>query len=280
MQIIKNNSINTLRKLLPHPFHLVDPSPWPIITGLATFGTAVGNVLYFQGFLNGGSLVTYNLLFLTCLLAIWWRDIIRESSFGGFHTCEVVRGLRWGFGLFILSEVLFFFPFFWTLFYSFVYPSIDIYSSSSPNFVQFVDPFGLPLANTMLLLHSGITITWAHKALIVGSLKETTLALGLTIVLGTIFLSFQAYEYSLAGFCLCDNVYTSIFYITTGLHGFHVLIGTLFLGVCFVRLRNLHFTKEHHLGFKAAIWYWHFVDVVWLFVYLCIYVWIYRGAYL
>lgn len=266
-----------MRQLLPHSFHLVDPSPWPLITGCTTFGIMVGNVLYFQGFLNGGITVGYNLLFLVGLLIVWWRDVIREGSFGGFHSCDVVRGLRWGFALFIVSEVFFFFPFFWALFYSFVYPSIDIYSSASPNFVHFLDPFGLPLANTLLLLHSGITITWAHKAIIIGFLKETTIALGLTILLGLIFLSFQVYEYSLAGFCLCDNVYTSIFYLTTGLHGFHVLIGTLFLAVCFLRLKSLHFTKEHHLGFKAAIWYWHFVDLVWLFVYLCIYVWIYRG---
>jgi cytochrome c oxidase subunit 3 len=207
------------------------------------------------------------------LMYCWWRDVIREGTFEGQHTESVQTGLKWGVLLFILSEVMFFFAFFWAFFHSSFNPSPVIGGVWPPIFMTVLDPWKIPLLNTVILLTSGATITWAHHSIVWGSRKQASTALVVTIILAVIFTALQAFEYVTSPFNISDSVYGSTFFMATGFHGFHVFIGTCFIAVCLVRLLLNHFTREHHFGFEAAAWYWHFVDVVWLFLFLTIYWW-------
>jgi cytochrome c oxidase subunit 3 len=236
-------------------------------------GAAFGFALYFHGF-NGG-LALLNATFHQVLLIafLWWRDIIREATFEGQHTAKVSRGLRYGMILFIVSEMMFFFAFFWAFFYFSLNASIALGGVWPPKFFIILNPLEIPLLNTAILLTSGASITWAHHAIIWGSKYEAFVALGITILLAIFFTGLQAFEYINAPFSISDSVYGSIFYLTTGFHGFHVVVGTCFLIVCLIRLFLNHFSREQHFGFEAAAWYWHFVDVVWLFLYMSIYLW-------
>jgi len=235
----------------------------------ATFGFA----LYFHGF-NGGLELLEATLYQVLLIAfLWWRDVIREATLEGQHTAKVLRGLRYGMILFIVSEVMFFFAFFWAFFYFSLNPSIALGGVWPPKFFVILNPLEIPLLNTAILLTSGAAITWAHHALVWGSKFQTFYALSITILLAFFFTGLQAFEYINAPFSISDSVYGSIFYLTTGFHGFHVFVGTCFLIVCLVRLLLNHFSREQHFGFEAAAWYWHFVDVVWLFLYMSIYLW-------
>ena len=261
-----------------HGFHLVDPSPWPIFTSFSVLIMIVGFVIYLHSSSKGeyhfGSIMAIYGLILTCLtVSCWWRDIIREATFEGQHTLIVQRGLKIGMILFILSEVMFFFAFFWAFFHSSFNPSINIGGVWPPAFMIVIDPWKIPLLNTVFLLTSGATITYAHYAITEGCKLNAFVGLGATIVLATIFSGLQTVEYCTATFTISDNVYASTFYMITGLHGFHVFVGAIFLKVCLVRLYVDHFTVEQHLGFEFAAWYWHFVDVVWLFVYIFVYWW-------
>lgn len=207
-------------------------------------------------------------------MIVWWRDVIREATFEGQHTLEVQRGLKEGMILFIVSEAMLFFAFFWAYFHSSLSPSVELGAIWPPTGIEVLNPWHVPLLNTAILLSSGATVTWAHHALIARrSRAETIQGLGLTIFLGLIFTGLQGMEYYEASFTIADSVYGATFYSTTGLHGIHVIIGTLFLTVCFFRLLNYHYTTNHHLGLEAAILYWHFVDYVWLLVFICYYVW-------
>lgn len=262
-----------------HPYHMVDPSPWPYISGQGALGVAVGLVLWFQGYEKATVVTLWGLFMLLWMMFEWWRDVIREGTFQGAHTIRVQRGLRWGMILFIISEVCFFFGFFWGFFHSALGPGIEIGSVWPPVGVQVLETFDVPLLNTAILLTSGATVTWAHHALINGDRDNTLKALILTIVLGIVFTGFQAMEYLEASFSIADSVFGSAFFICTGAHGCHVLIGTLFLIVCLFRIIANQFTKHHHNGLEAAIMYWHFVDYVWIFLFISVYWWTEYGFF-
>jgi len=256
-----------------HPFHLVDPSPWPLTASMGAFGLTFGGVMYMHAYTGGWFLMTVGLLTVLFSMYVWWRDIIREATFEGQHTLAVQKGLKMGFALFIASEIMFFFAFFWAFFHASINPSPAIGGVWPPNGLITINPWGVPLLNTAILLTSGATVTWAHHAIVAGKKRSAMIGLGCTIVLALIFTALQAFEYIYAPFNMSDGVYGSIFFMATGFHGFHVIIGTTFLFVCLVRLHLNHFTREHHFGFEAAVWYWHFVDVVWLFLFVSIYWW-------
>lgn len=254
-----------------HPFHLVNYSPWPLTGALGALFLVTGLVKWFHFF-------NYNLFLIGNLITIltiiqWWRDISREGSFQGLHTSFVTNGLRWGIILFITSEVFFFIRFFWAFFHNSLSPTIEIGSIWPPIRILVFNPFQIPLLNTAILLTSGVTVTWAHHRLIENNHSQTTQGLFFTILLGIYFTVLQGYEYKEASFSIADAVYGSTFFIATGFHGLHVLIGTTFLAVCLIRHLNNQFSIYHHFGFEAAAWYWHFVDVVWLFLYVAIYWW-------
>lgn len=257
--------------LQPGPFHLVEPSPWPLTGAIGALTTAIGLAIWFHKETILGLYLGLLLIILTILQ--WWRDVVREGTFLGFHTKRVVKGLRYGIILFILSEVLFFFAFFWAFFHRRLAPTPEIGCCWPPIGIEPLNPFGVPLLNTAVLLASGVTVTWAHHALIQGDRRETLQALLLTILLGGYFTVLQAIEYFEAPFTIADSVYGSTFFVTTGFHGLHVIIGSTFLSVCLFRAINRHFNPTHHFGFEAAAWYWHFVDVVWIGLFLCLYWW-------
>lgn len=254
-----------------HPFHLVDYSPWPLTGAIGAITTVSGIVKWFHQY--DISLFTLGNIITILTVYQWWRDVSREGTFQGLHTYQVTIGLRWGIILFILSEVLFFVSFFWAFFHSSLSPAIELGASWPPAGIISFNPFQIPLLNTAILLASGVTVTWAHHSLMEGNHSQTTQGLFFTVLLGVYFTILQAYEYIEAPFTIADSVYGSTFFIATGFHGLHVLIGTTFLLVCLLRHINNHFSKNHHFGFEAAAWYWHFVDIVWLFLYVSIYWW-------
>nr|SSD62318.1 cytochrome c oxidase subunit III [Parides photinus] len=254
-----------------HPFHLVDFSPWPLTGSIGVMTLMTGMIKWFHNFNMNLMILGYFIILLTMFQ--WWRDICREGTFQGKHTILVSKGLRWGMILFIISEVFFFISFFWTFFHSSLSPNIEIGAMWPPlNIIPF-NPFQIPLLNTIILISSGITITWAHHAIMQNNFSQMSQGLFLTISLGIYFSILQAYEYLEAPFSIADSIYGSIFFMATGFHGLHVIIGTIFLSICFIRHLKFHFSMDHHFGFEAAAWYWHFVDVVWLFLYISIYWW-------
>jgi heme/copper-type cytochrome/quinol oxidase subunit 3 len=271
-----------------HPFHIIDPSPWPFCVAMALWYLALTGVSMVHGYIAKAPL-SFTLLggFLYLVLAVsgWWRDVIRESTYEFKHTPYVRRGLLLGMMLFILSEVMFFSGFFWAFFHSSLVPAAAIGGVWPPVTIMVISPWNLPLVNTLLLLLSGVTLTISHRSLfflpyynktdeeIERAISLIMLWLKRTIFLGVFFLFCQAFEYYFAPFTFQDTVYGGTFYILTGLHGMHVLVGTIFLIVCLWRVSLYHFTLWKQVGFKSAVWYWHFVDVVWIFLYLVIYVW-------
>jgi cytochrome c oxidase subunit 3 len=256
-----------------HPYHLVDPSPWPLIASFGCFFLTSGLVMFFHGYLNSLLLIMVGLVTILFIMFTWWRDVVRESTYEGHHTFIVQKGLKNGMVLFIISEVMFFFCFFWAFFHSALAPVPELASLWPPLGIVTIGAGDIPLLNTIILLSSGITITWAHHSLVCGDRNNTLQALLFTISLALIFTFIQIFEYIDSNFTISDSVYGSVFFLATGFHGFHVIIGTIFLIVVTIRLVKHHFTKELHFGFEAAAWYWHFVDVVWLFLFIVIYWW-------
>nr|YP_010925403.1 cytochrome c oxidase subunit III [Figulus punctatus]WKD83636.1 cytochrome c oxidase subunit III [Figulus punctatus] len=254
-----------------HPYHLVDYSPWPILGAFAAMITMTGIIKWFHLFNNNLLLISF--VILSLIMFQWWRDITREGTYQGLHTFPVTMGLRWGMILFITSEILFFISFFWGFFHSSLSPSIELGMNWPPKGITPFNPIQIPLLNTLILLSSGLTVTWAHHSLIENNFNQATQSLMLTVILGIYFTLLQAYEYVEAPFTIADGVYGSSFFMATGFHGIHVIIGTTFLLTCLIRHMNNHFSPIHHFGFEAAAWYWHFVDVVWLFLYISIYWW-------
>nr|AXS65043.1 cytochrome c oxidase subunit 3 [Curculionoidea sp. 15 KM-2017] len=254
-----------------HPFHLVDNSPWPILASFNLFSFMMGLIKWFH--LNSSNLLIFSMMTNFLIMFLWWRDIIRESTFQGHHTLKVTKGLRWGMILFITSEVFFFLAFFWAFFHASLAPSVELGMNWPPKGIQPFNPMEIPLLNTLILLTSGLTITWSHHSLMENDYNQSFQSLTLTVLLGFYFTILQMYEYKEAPFSIADSVYGSTFFMTTGLHGLHVIIGSTFLFVCLIRLYFNHFSSTHHFGFEAAAWYWHFVDVVWLFLYISIYWW-------
>lgn len=268
-----NNLGHKLGATQKHPFHLVDPSPWPLRTSTALLAVTSGSVGYRHGYQGGKAVRTVGRLRLFRVRYTWWRDIVREGTFEGQHTTVVQLGLRFGRILFIVSEVRFFLAFFWAFFWAALSPSPEIGSVWPPKGIEVLSAWEVPLLNTRILLSSGASVTWAHHAIVAGDRDQAVRALGVTIALAVVFTALQGFEYVNAGFTISDGVFGSTFYRATGFHGFHVIVGTIFLAVCLVRLGNYHFTRQHHFGFEAAAWYWHFVDVVWLFLFVSVYWW-------
>jgi heme/copper-type cytochrome/quinol oxidase subunit 3 len=353
-----------LFKTYKHPYHLVTSSPWPFIVSLSLMGVTFGGVLYMHQIALGGLTLMFGLISLLFTMFCWFRDIVREGTFEGQHTLLVQRGLKAGMILFIVSEVMFFFSFFWGFFHSSLAPAIQIGGIWPPKGIHVFNPWEIPLLNTLILLTSGASVTWAHFAvrskltrwltsrsfdrsfpandydrtyfvakmyqlgepskvsaattekvlvtlnfflatssavvkayhqgqtkgssvslagylpsqLVVSSVLKRSrhdmlFSLGVTIFLGFVFTVIQFFEYKHATFTISDSVYGSTFFLTTGFHGVHVIVGTLLLLVCFIRGYRYHFTRTHHIGLESAIWYWHFVDVVWLGLYISIYHW-------
>jgi len=259
------------KRIQKHPFHLVTPSPWPLFASIAALLLTLGGVMYMHNYFLGGFVLFFAFFYLVGIVALWWRDVIREATFEGMHTKRVQRGLKIGVALFIVSEVMFFFAFFWAFFHSSLAPSIEIGSIWPPEGISPFNPWSIPALNTLILLLSGVTITSTHHYLVKGYAPGVVRNFLFTIILAFTFTALQGYEYINAPFNISDGIYGSTFYMATGFHGLHVLIGSAFITVCF--FRYTHFTRDHHVGFEAAAWYWHFVDVVWLFLFVTIYWW-------
>jgi cytochrome c oxidase subunit 3 len=219
---------------------------------------------------QGPWLLIVGALFVLATMFLWWRDVVRESVHKGNHNPIVAIGLRYGMALFIASEVMFFVAFFWAYFDASLFPRSGVWP---PEGVKTFDPFHLPFLNTLILLLSGCTVTWAHHALIHEDRRGLIQGLTCTVALGLVFTGLQAIEYSHAAFGFREGIYSSTFFMATGFHGFHVMVGTIFLAVCLFRAMRGHFVPGKHVGFESAAWYWHFVDVVWLFLFVCIYWW-------
>ena len=256
-----------------HGFHLVDPSPWPLIAAFSALMLTFGGVMFFHGYVGGSFLWKFGFSMILFMMFCWWRDIIREGTFEGQHTLIVQAGLRMGVLFFIVSEIMFFFAFFWSFFFFSFNPAVEIGCVWPPLYISILNPFEVPLLNTILLLSSGASLTWAHHFIVLGSKFQAVLGMLITIFLAILFTGWQGFEYYNAPFTMSDSVYGSIFYLTTGFHGFHVFLGTCLLLVSTIRLIKYHFTSRNHFGFEAAAWYWHFVDVVWLFLFVTIYWW-------
>nr|QDH07362.1 cytochrome c oxidase subunit 3 [Chamberlainia hainesiana] len=252
------------------PFHLVEMSPWPILFSVSLFCSVVG----FVDLIYGGSLLLMFCGVIGAILVLgqWWRDVIRESN-QGWHTSYVAWNIRLGMVLFIVSEVMFFFSFFWAFFSCALMPGVEAGGVWPPVGVIPLDPMGFPLLSTAVLLSSGVSITWAHYAVMAGNRVEGIYGLFFTIVLGMYFTCLQIFEFLECSFSIADGVWGSLFYIMTGFHGVHVVFGTVALVVCLWRLFGMGFSSERHLGFELSIWYWHFVDVVWICLFLSVYWW-------
>ena len=259
-----------------HDYHILQPSIWPFLASVGAFVMLFGAVLWMHDitpflFFIGFALVLY------CMYG-WWGETVAENV-AGDHTPVVRIGLRYGFILFVLSEVMFFLAWFWSFFKHALYPMNEYEGSTytPPDFYQ-VNAFELPLMNTLVLLLSGCAVTWAHHALVhKGSRKDVEHGLLIAVLLGIAFTFLQAYEYRYLlveqDWVFGEDKFFSTFFLATGFHGLHVIIGTIFLFVCYLRVRAGHFTADNHVGFEAAAWYWHFVDVVWLFLFFAVYVW-------
>jgi cytochrome c oxidase subunit 3 len=286
-----------------HDYHLVDPSPWPLVGSISALLMAIGAIAWMKTAsggvfgLTGPWLFFIGLLGVLTTMVLWWRDVVDEAEHRHLHTPVVQMHLRYGMILFIASEVMFFVAWFWGYFDAALFPADITTLPNDPTVVGMVernaltgghwppvatddgrfsgtfDPWTLPLVNTLILLTSGTTVTWAHYALQEGDRRGLIWGLALTVILGMLFTALQAYEYLHAGFTFSGHIYGSTFFMATGFHGFHVIIGTIFLTVVLFRALAGHFTVQHHFGFEAAAWYWHFVDVVWLFLFISIYIW-------
>lgn len=267
-------SISTLKKQFqPHPYHMVDVSPWPLLTSFAVLTMMISAVLYFNNLQNSGILLSMGLTRTFFAFVLWFRDITTEGTYLGDHTLIVQKGLTMGVALFIVTEAFFFLSIFWRYFHSSLSPTVELGSHWPPAGIEALNPFAIPLLNTILLLSSGATVTYAHHALIEGDRKATLLGTTMTLVFAILFTALQGVEYVNAGFTIADGAYGSCFFFSTGFHGLHVIIGTAFIGVAFFRIIQYHLTDHHHLGFESSILYWHFVDVIWLFLYVSIYWW-------
>ena len=257
-----------------HEYHILPPSPWPLIGAFTALTMAAGAIGWMHDATWGKWVFFLGLAGVLFTMYNWWADVIHEANTGA-HTPVVQLHHRYGMILFIASEVMFFVAWFWAFFDASLFPSTAevVGGVWPPKDIHVLNPFELPLLNTLILLCSGTTVTWAHHALIHGDRDGLKKGLWCTILLGLLFSSIQAYEYIHAPFAFAGNIYGATFFMATGFHGLHVIIGTIFLSVCLFRAYKGDFTPKQHFGFEAAAWYWHFVDVVWLFLFISIYVW-------
>lgn len=267
--------VNNITKasFIAHPFHLVETSPWPFITSFSLLTLTTGGVMSFNNYLFGNIVLITGFLLTALSMAFWFRDIIAEGTYGGHHTFAVGRGITMGVALFIASEVMFFLSIFWAFFHSSLVPTAELGYLWPPLGITPINAFELPLLNTFILLSSGATVTYAHHSLIEGNRKGTLIGLIITLILAVLFTSLQGFEYYEAPFTFADSVFGSVFFFSTGFHGIHVLVGSIFIAVGFWRILSYGLTASHHIGFESAILYWHFVDVVWLFLFVSVYWW-------
>lgn len=266
-------SITNRSNFQGHPYHLVSPSPWPILTCVSLLTLTTTGVSAMHSFNYANNLLLFALLSLILSMSFWFRDVISEGTYLGNHTLAVQKGLNLGVALFIVSEGLFFLAIFWAYFHSALSPTVELGAQWPPLGIDAINAFELPLLNTALLLASGVTVTYSHHSLIQGNRNAALFGEIFTIILALIFTIFQGVEYTVSSFTLSDGAFGSCFYFGTGFHGLHVIIGTIFLAVGFWRILAYHLTENHHLGFESGILYWHFVDVVWLFLFLSVYYW-------
>jgi cytochrome c oxidase subunit III len=271
--------MSTLEK--KHDYHLVDPSPLPIFTSFSMLVMAIGAVLFMHGKLAGHFVLPLGLILVFSCLFSWWRDVIKEGREQKAHTKLVTKGLSIGMMLFIVSEVMFFVAFFWAFFHARLFPHemspSDIWDVKAsiwpPKGIETFNPWNLPFMNTLILLLSGTTLTWAHYEINHNNRAEAVRALGITIILGVTFTLLQAYEYHHASFNITQGIYPANFFLATGFHGLHVIIGTIFLFVSYLRAKKGHYDAGNNmLGFEFAAWYWHFVDAVWIFLFIFVYI--------
>jgi cytochrome c oxidase subunit 3 len=303
-----SKSCNSLEKKTMHckrhNFHLVDESPWPFFISFSVLSLALGFIGSLNKYSNSLSLLIFGFLITISIFILWCKDIISEGTFQGKHTSKVQRNLRIGFTLFIVSEIMLFLSFFWAFFHFSLAPAIEIGGVWPPMDSSLIYPYGIPLLNTIILVISGGSLTWVHIIIVnrksyyildlilnIINIIKTQLTIFLkkifksdfffpflaTLGLAILFTGLQAMEYAEAPFSINDGVFGSVFYMTTGLHGLHVIIGTIFITVGFIRFFLKHFTARHHIGFETSAWYWHFVDVVWILLFLLYYVWSYRN---
>nr|YP_009468945.1 cytochrome c oxidase subunit III [Changeondelphax velitchkovskyi]AVC55488.1 cytochrome c oxidase subunit III [Changeondelphax velitchkovskyi] len=254
-----------------HPFHLVTKSPWPILSSFSLMNLMISSINLLKNKNTLFMLISSLILFMN--LYQWWRDIKRESSIKGDHTLVVKKMIKMGMILFIISEIMFFLSFFWSFFHASLAPSTDIGLKWPPNGINPFNPMEIPLLNTIILVSSGASITWAHQAILSKKFKQTIKSLTLTIVLGIYFTFLQWWEYKNASFTISDSVFGSSFFMTTGFHGIHVMIGTIFILTALQSILTMKSNKINHLSLELSAWYWHFVDVIWLFLYLTLYWW-------
>nr|YP_009417634.1 cytochrome c oxidase subunit III [Japanagallia spinosa]ARX63984.1 cytochrome c oxidase subunit III [Japanagallia spinosa] len=254
-----------------HPFHLVDNSPWPISGSLGLMTTTSGMIMWFHKMNH--ILMLIGIMIISLTMIQWWRDVTRESTFQGMHTKKVSMSMKIGMIMFITSEIMFFSSFFWTFMHSSLSPNVEIGMTWPPSGIKVFNPMNIPMLNTMILLSSGMSMTWAHNSIINKNFSQLIQSMYITIILGLYFSLLQFYEYYESPFSISDSIYGSTFFMSTGFHGIHVIIGTMFIMVSTLRINKLHMSDKHHIGFEASAWYWHFVDVVWLFLYLLIYWW-------
>ena len=256
-----------------HLFHLVDQSPWPFATAFSLFFFVSGLGFYMHRISFGFFYFILGSLLLLLCAYFWFNDIIKEATCEGNHTKVVKLGLKNGFYLFLTSEFMLFFGFFWAFFHSSMCPSIEIGGHWPPMGIDVIWTWGFPFYNTLILIISGFSITWVHQSVALGNFKNSIDGFIVTISLGLLFIILQAIEYYEASYCIVDGIYGSVFYMLTGLHGSHVIIGIIFLIICFIRLIRNHFLRNHYLGLVFAIWYWHFVDIIWIILFLTVYFW-------
>ena len=256
-----------------HPFHLVGPSPWPIFTSFSLMNLALSLGLTAQGYISNNIFIFISLITVLYSMTLWFKDIIAESTYLGDHTIAVKRGLNQGFLLFVVSEILIFSSLFWAYLHSALNPTMEIGMSWPPMGIEAISPAELPLLNTIILLASGVTITYAHHALINGNRSNTLYGFIYSTLLIALFVFCQILEYSFAGFTISDGVYGSTFFALTGLHGIHMIMLVIMLVVCTWRVYNYDFTNTSHVGAETTILYLHGLDVIWLFIYIIVYWW-------
>ena len=242
-------------------------------TSFSLLALTLSAVMSFHSFSSALINLYFSLISVTLSMSLWFRDVITEGTYEGHHTKQVQKGLIIGIVLFIISEVFAFFSVFWAFFHSSLSPAIEIGGIWPPLGITPLDPFSIPLLNTFLLLSSGAFVTYGHHALIAGDRKGAIFGTLITIILAIVFTVLQYIEYSEAGFTIADSVFGTVFFASTGLHGLHVIVGTIFITVGFIRILNYHLTDTHHIGHESGILYWHFVDVVWLFLFISVYYW-------
>jgi len=254
-------------------FHVLEPSLWPFFLAFGLFFFVTGLAFSMHYVITGYYVLIIGLAIIIVTSIFWFLDISREAVVVGYHSKIVRQGLKLGFLFFITSEIMLFFGFFWAFFHSALCPSIEVGTIWPPVGLQVIPVFEFPLFNTFVLIISGFSVTWVHRAISLGSFKNAVDGFVLTILLGLFFVFLQVLEYFESTFNLQDGAYSSAFFMLTGLHGCHVIVGVCFLFVCFISLLNNHFLTNHYIRLVFAIWYWHFVDIVWIILFLSVYCW-------